>query len=71
MTGGARAELVIISMLATAFLTTAYEGVQVWKSRAATIIEQDIGAENHDDAEKAIDDRIKTAQESANFIRQN
>lgn len=69
MTGGARAELVIISMLATAFLTTAYEGVQVWKSRAATIIEQDIGAENHDDAEKAINDRIKTAQESANFYK--
>ena len=69
MTGGARAELVIISMLATAFLTTAYEGVQVWKSRAATIIEQDIGAENHDDAEKAINDRIKTAKESADFYK--
>lgn len=69
MTGGARAELVIISMLATAFLTTAYEGVQVWKSRAATIIEQDIGAENHDDAEKAINARIKTAQESADFYK--
>ena len=69
MTGGARAELIIISMLATAFLTTAYEGVQVWKSRAATIIEQDIGAENHDDAEKAINDRIKAAQESADFYK--
>lgn len=69
MTGGARAELVIISMLATAFLTTAYEGVQVWKSRAATIIEQDIGAENHDDTVKAINDKIKTAQESADFYK--